>query len=183
MKEIEKAWLGDRTNCPNSNTQASSGSLTLDCFWGLFLIAGIASLLALMISVSMFLYKEREQILIWFDSESSIWRRICHTLIIFDRKDLSSHIFRNRAPQEESYSDSVPSLGASHASTNTNCPPSPSSCSVHVEPHFTFLGDSRTPSIEYCHPNLHGQEFLLAQAIEQIGHPNQDGPRTAENSS
>uniref|UniRef100_A0A2N9EYJ8 Glutamate receptor n=1 Tax=Fagus sylvatica TaxID=28930 RepID=A0A2N9EYJ8_FAGSY len=152
MKEIEKAWLGDRTRCPNSNTQASSGSLTLDCFWGLFLIAGIASLLALMISVSMFLYKERGQILIW-------------------------------APQEESYSDSVPSIGASHASTNTNCPPSPSSCSVHMEPHFTFLGDSRTPSIEYCHPNLHGQEFLLAQAIEQIGHPNQDGPRTAENSS
>nr|POE94209.1 glutamate receptor 2.9 [Quercus suber] len=107
MKEIEKAWLGEQTNCPDSNTQDSSGSLSFASFSGLFLIAGIASLSALIISVSMFLYKERQQILIRFNSESSIWRRIYHTLRIFDRGDLSSHAFRKSAPQNGIDSDHV----------------------------------------------------------------------------
>jgi ionotropic glutamate receptor len=179
MKEIEKGWLGEQTNCPNSNTQVSSGSLSLESFWGLFLIAGIGSLLALIISISMFLHKERGKIFIQFNSESSIWRRIRHILIIFDKKDLSSHTFTNRARQEKSDTDTVHAIAASDASPNTNCMPSPSSCcSVQMEPHFTFLGDSGTPSRDYFHPNPLGQEFLLAQAIEQIGDPNQEGPRT-----
>ena len=76
MKEIEKAWFGDQSNCPSSNTQVSFSSLSLDSFWGLFLIAGIASLSALIISFSTFLYKERQQIWINFDSKNSIWKRM-----------------------------------------------------------------------------------------------------------
>jgi ionotropic glutamate receptor len=72
IKEIEKAWLGEQTNCQNSNSRVSYGSLSLKSFWGLFLIAGTGSLLALIISISMFLHKERGKIFIWFNLESSI---------------------------------------------------------------------------------------------------------------
>uniref|UniRef100_A0A2N9F0U9 Glutamate receptor n=1 Tax=Fagus sylvatica TaxID=28930 RepID=A0A2N9F0U9_FAGSY len=180
MKQIEKAWLGEQTNCPDSSTQVSSGGLSLASFWGLFLIAGSASLSALIISVSMFLYKERHKILVRFDSERSIWRRVRHTFRIFDGKDLSSHTFRKRAPQDISGIDSVHGIGASdHASPNNNYPPSPSSCSVHIEPHFDF-SNSGTPPREYCHPNPNGHSFQLAQAIELIDHPNQEEPRIPE---
>ncbi|KAK7843008.1 glutamate receptor 2.2 [Quercus suber] len=107
MKEIEKKWLGDQSDCPSSSTQVSSGSLSLESFWGLFLIAGIASLSALIISFSVFLYKERQQIWIRFDSKNSIWRRICHALTIFDNKDLSSHTFRNKALKDRDDIDYV----------------------------------------------------------------------------
>ena len=32
LKEIEKAWLGDQSESPSSNTQISSGSLSLESF-------------------------------------------------------------------------------------------------------------------------------------------------------
>nr|POE92761.1 glutamate receptor 2.2 [Quercus suber] len=156
MKEIEKKWLGDQSDCPSSSTQVSSGSLSLESFWGLFLIAGIASLSALIISFSVFLYKERQQIWIRFDSKNSIWRRICHALTIFDNKDLSSHTFRNKALKDRDDIDYVDGIGASDASPSTNCPTSPISCSVHTEPEFTFSEDLGTPSREYFVPNPHG---------------------------
>ncbi|GMY29121.1 glutamate receptor 2.8-like [Fagus crenata] len=180
MKQIEKAWLGEQTNCPDSSTQVSSGGLSLASFWGLFLIAGSASLSALIISVSMFLYKERHKILVRFDSERSIWRRVRHTFRIFDGKDHNSHTFRKRAPQDIIGIDSVHGIGASdHPSPNNNYLPSPSSCSVHIEPHFDF-SNSGTPPREYCHPNPNGHSFQLAQAIELIDHPNQEEPRIPE---
>ena len=144
MKKIERAWLREQTSCQNSNNRVSYGSLSLKSFWGLFLIARIGSLLALVISISMFLHKERGQIFIRFNLESSIWRRIRQTLIIFDKKDLSAHTFRKRAHQEKSDTDSVHVIGVSDASPNNNYPPSPSSCSVSMEPHSAF-SDSGTP--------------------------------------
>lgn len=178
MKEIEKKWLGEQTNCPDSNTQDSSGSLSFASFSGLFLIAGIASLSALIISVSMFLYKERQQILIRFNSESSIWRRIYHTLRIFDRRDLSSHAFRNSAPRNGVDSDHV--IGTTDASTNTNCPQNSSRFLVHTNSHFSFSEESGMPTRESGDPNPNGQAFQLALAIELSDHPNQESPKTPE---
>ena len=133
LKEIEKAWLGDQGESPSSNTQISSGSLSLESFWGLFLIAGIVSLLALIISFSMFLYKERQQIWISFDSKNSIWRRIRHALKIFDNKDLSSHTFINKALKDRHDIDIVQGIGTSDASpNNTNYLASLTSCSIHT---------------------------------------------------
>ena len=172
MKEIEKAWFGDQSNCSSSNTQVSSGSLSLESFWGLFLIAGIASLSALIISFSMFLYKERRQIWINFDSKNSIWRRICHALRIFDNKDLSSHTFRNKPLKDSGDIDNVQGIGTCNASTNTCCLTSPISCSVHTKPKFTSLEDSGTPSREYFIPKPHDQTFLSIEDNEQTGHPN-----------
>jgi ionotropic glutamate receptor len=154
MKEIEKAWLGKESNCPDSNTQVSSNSLSLASFWGLFLITGVASTSALIISVCMFLYKERRQILMRFDnSKVSLKRRIGHTLRIFDKKDLTSHTFRKRAIEDKSGINS----GTSEPSPKSNCPLSRSSHSARTEPHLVFLGDPRTPSREYADLSPHRQ--------------------------
>jgi ionotropic glutamate receptor len=172
MKEIEKAWLGKETNCPDSNTQVSSNSLSLASFWGLFLIAGVASLLALIVSLGMFLYNERCQILMRFDTKGSLGRRIRHTLRIFDRKDLSSHTFRRRALGDRNGIDSVHVIGASEPSPDANyCPPTPLSHSTRD------IGDPETPSSEYADLiSRTGQVSKPAGDIEQIVHPNQKGP-------
>ena len=148
MKEIEKIWLGDQSECSSSNTQISFGSLSLESFWGLFLIAGIVSLSTLIISFSMFIYKERQQIWIIFDSKNSIWRRICHALKIFDNKDLSSHTFRNKALKDRGDIDIVQGIGTSDASpNNTNCSTNLTSCSIHTEPKYTSFEYLGTPRI------------------------------------
>ncbi|TXG62332.1 hypothetical protein EZV62_013695 [Acer yangbiense] len=49
MKEIEDAYFKKLASCPESSTLVSSNSLGLNSFWGLFLIAGIAAILALII--------------------------------------------------------------------------------------------------------------------------------------
>ncbi|KAM4077503.1 hypothetical protein ACJW30_12G142800 [Castanea mollissima] len=180
MKENEKAWLGEQTNFPDSNTQDSSGSLSFASFSGLFLIAGIASLSALIISVSMFLYKERQQILIRFNSESSIRRKIYHTLRIFDRRGLNSHAFRKSAPQNGIDSDHV--IGTSGASTNTNCPQNSSRFLVHTKSHFSFSEESGMPTRESGDPNPNGQAFQLALAIELSNHPNQESKNSRKSS-
>ena len=79
--------------------------------------------------------------------------------------------------------ENVQGIGTRDASPNTCCPTSPISCSVHMEPKFTFSEDSRTPTREYFIPNPHGQTFLSTEDNEQVGHPNpfQEGcPRTQE---
>ncbi|KAK3437314.1 hypothetical protein EUGRSUZ_C01862 [Eucalyptus grandis] len=54
MTKIEKAWFTSETNCLDSTSSSSSNSLGLDSFWGLFLIAGVVAVLALLIYMVMF---------------------------------------------------------------------------------------------------------------------------------
>jgi ionotropic glutamate receptor len=89
MKVIEKAWLGIETNCSDSNTQVSANSLSLASFWGLFLIAGVASLLAIIVSISMFLYENKQEILRIFFENISLWRRIRNILRLFNERHLA----------------------------------------------------------------------------------------------
>ncbi|XP_040995727.1 glutamate receptor 2.3-like [Juglans microcarpa x Juglans regia] len=179
MKEIESAWLQKQTNCPDSsNTQVSSDSLSLANFWGLFLIAGVASLSALIFSISMFLYKERQHIFIPFDpDQGSIWSRLCHILMIFDGKDLSSHTFRRKALQDQRSIDSAHCAGASEASTNIKCFACTSSYSAQTDNHpAIFLESPETPaSREYGDPStMNCQLSQLATSIELVGYPNQE---------
>ncbi|KAJ0090976.1 hypothetical protein Patl1_12659 [Pistacia atlantica] len=74
MNEIEDAWF-KKNNCPDPSTLVSSHSLGLNSFWGLFLIAGIASILALIIFMAIFVYEHRE-LLKKSDPKSSLWSRI-----------------------------------------------------------------------------------------------------------
>ncbi|KAK8654941.1 hypothetical protein V6N13_107536 [Hibiscus sabdariffa] len=120
MEKIQNKWFkNDEATCLDSNTSVSSNSLGLDCFWGLFLIAGVASTSALIVFAAMFLYEQRH-VLFELSSETSIWRRIRFVSRIFDEKDMSCHTFRKHEPKDASLS-------------NTNCPPSPSSMSNQTD--------------------------------------------------
>ncbi|XVE53494.1 hypothetical protein DITRI_Ditri03aG0007700 [Diplodiscus trichospermus] len=137
MKQIEDAWF-NKESCPDPYTSVSSNSLGVDSFWGLFLIAGVASMSALIIFAAMFLY-EHMHVLLRLNSETSIWRRILIMSRIFDQRNLNSHTFRKSELGDKSRNDSVDSIGIAGGSPNTNCPPSPSSNSNQTEQHFVFF--------------------------------------------
>ncbi|KAL6345494.1 hypothetical protein AAG906_017215 [Vitis piasezkii] len=65
MVKIEKEWFGKKTSCSDDNgSSLSSNNISLDSFWGLFLIAGATSSLALIIGIAMFLYKHRVVVMV-----------------------------------------------------------------------------------------------------------------------
>lgn len=132
MKAIEEKWFKKKASCSsNPNTVGSSDTLSLDSFWGLFIIAGVSSSLAVFIFVAMFLY-ENSQTLTRLDSEASFWTRIREILRVYDQKDRTYHTYNNSKLQ-----DSVCGIAAVESSPNTSCPPrSSSSSSDCSEPHI-----------------------------------------------
>ncbi|KAJ6673851.1 GLUTAMATE RECEPTOR 2.9 [Salix viminalis] len=94
MKDLQDKWFGDQTS-PDSGTSVSSNSLSIKTFWGLFLIAGIASLFALIIFMVMFVHQEGRVVLRPSDSTTSIWSKIRHLFSIFNQRDFTSHIEMN----------------------------------------------------------------------------------------
>ncbi|EEF46821.1 glutamate receptor 2.7 [Ricinus communis] len=161
MKRIENAWFGKQGNCPDPSTSVSSNSLGLQSFWGLFLIAGIASVLALMIFAVMFACEYR-QVLISSESGTSIWSRIRDLSSIFDQKDLKSHTFKKSEADEII----VPSsMGA----------PSPSIYSVHTD----FPVEEEISSAEYSDTNPNDQALQEVVLISiQLADLNQETPTT-----
>ncbi|GLT85181.1 hypothetical protein SLE2022_033770 [Rubroshorea leprosula] len=149
MNEIENKWFPKQTNCPEySSTSASSNSLSFGSFWGLFLIAGFAAVIALIIFVAEFLYKQRDVLCV---PGISVWRRILQVLRNFDKKDLTSHTFMQSDLKERSRTDSVQIIGAVEvsdgASPNTDCPPG-SSNSDQTGLGFTSVGEQGSPSTD-----------------------------------
>ncbi|OMO89096.1 Ionotropic glutamate receptor [Corchorus olitorius] len=141
MKQIEDAWFQKGSSCPDPNTLISSNNLGVESFWGLFLIAGVASISALIIFVVMFLYKQRH-VLSRFDPNTPIWTKIGIMRRIFDQRDLNSHTFRkSHELRDKITDDSFTSIRISEDSSNANCLPSPSSYSNQTEPDFVFLVD------------------------------------------
>ncbi|EOY29260.1 Glutamate receptor, putative [Theobroma cacao] len=140
MEQIENFWLKKGTVCPDVDPSVSSSSLGLESFWGLFLIAGTASMSALIIYSAMFLHEQRHVLFQFHDT--SVWRRIRIMSRIFDQKDLSSHTFRKSEVRDASSTHSVHSIGVVGSSPNTNCPPSPSSYSSQTHSsQFVFFVD------------------------------------------
>ncbi|KAJ6743811.1 GLUTAMATE RECEPTOR 2.9 [Salix viminalis] len=121
MKQIENAWFGKKSSCPESSTSISSKRLSLKSFWGLFLIAGLAASLALIIFLVMFVYRERN-VLRSYDSTASIWSRIENFFRIFIQRDSTSSTFRQSEMN-----------GRNGISLPPMCAPSPSAYSVHSE--------------------------------------------------
>lgn len=126
-KDIEDRWF-KKQNCADPNSLVSSNSLSLESFWGLFLIAGVASTLALLIFAAMFLY-EHKDIFKRLDPEVSLWKRFLIMLRIYDNKDLKSFTFKKRELE-----------------VNTNFHPSPSVYSDHTEARNVFGEQMRSPS-------------------------------------
>ncbi|GLT81646.1 hypothetical protein SLE2022_000830 [Rubroshorea leprosula] len=112
--DIENAWK-KQTNCPDSSTLDSTNSLSLGSFWGLFLVAGLTGVLALVYSATEFLYEQRD-VLRKCDPRISIWNRILQVLRNFDHRDLTSHTFGQRGLREEdSNIEIIPVRGAVEA--------------------------------------------------------------------
>ncbi|RVW72733.1 Glutamate receptor 2.2 [Vitis vinifera] len=149
MLQFEKAWFGKRPNCTELTSSVSSNSIGLNSFWGLFLIAGVASSVALITCITIFLYQNREA-LINLNPPSSIWRKIKAMVTRFDDKDLMSHTFRK--------SDQLPDKrhqghGCSYSlASYTNCPPSPSSLLIPTHSNFAFFSEQGMPSSGHGDP-------------------------------
>ncbi|XP_062020965.1 glutamate receptor 2.8-like [Rosa rugosa] len=139
---LEATWLGNESICQGSSSANISGnSLGLESFWGLFLIAGVASVLALIIFFASFLY-EHKHVLMPPNSRASIWRRIHALIEIFDDRDASSYTFRSSQP-----SNKIISVGdhGPNASPISNWPESPFSYTNHEDLDSVF-GGQQTPA-------------------------------------
>lgn len=95
MKHIEAKYFTNPASCPDSST-IGSDSLGLESFWGLFLIAGIAALVALLLYTTTFIYKHRT-ILNQSDPSSTSWVQIQKLWTIFISRDLNHHTFKDKA--------------------------------------------------------------------------------------
>ncbi|KAL6295917.1 hypothetical protein ACE6H2_004059 [Prunus campanulata] len=70
--DIEKKWFKEGRNCQDLNSpKVSSNSLGLESFWVLFLISGVASILALIIFIASFIYRHGHILMHPADSEAS----------------------------------------------------------------------------------------------------------------
>ena len=123
MMSIKSKWFLKESNCDQSSSQlrSSNNSLGLDSFWGLFLIAGVASMFALIIFMASFLY-ENGHILMDPGSEASVLERIGVLLKIFNQKDLNSRTIKSSQPR-----DCTNARIEVNVSPNNNLPESPSS--------------------------------------------------------
>ncbi|KAK7311928.1 hypothetical protein RJT34_10404 [Clitoria ternatea] len=145
MKEIENGWFHKQSSCPDTSTSLSSNSLGLDNFWGLFLISGVASVSALVIFATTFLYEHRHAWLL-YNPNTSVWRRIGVLLRIFDQKDLSSHTFKKDESVVQDRTQTSISHCASEASPSTHYTPPSSDFSTQTESKFSFSEDQGTVS-------------------------------------
>uniref|UniRef100_F6H9E2 Ionotropic glutamate receptor C-terminal domain-containing protein n=1 Tax=Vitis vinifera TaxID=29760 RepID=F6H9E2_VITVI len=171
MLQFEKAWFGKRPNCTELTSSVSSNSIGLNSFWGLFLIAGVASSVALITCITIFLYQNREA-LINLNPPSSIWRKIKAMVTRFDDKDLMSHTFRK--------SDQLPDKrhqghGCSYSlASYTNCPPSPSSLLIPTHSNFAFFSEQGMPSSGHGDPispnRLMSPHILFEDELSNINH-------------
>ena len=163
MKEIEDAYFKKHASCPESSTLVSSNSLGLNSFWGLFLIAGIAAILALIIFMAIFIY-EHWNVLKKSDPRTSIWTRIRVLSRIFISRDPSAHTFKDKSGIGVTDHELSP--------ITHHYPASPSSYSQHTD--FALYGGQRTPSTENndSNPNLNDQATQQIVQVIQIPDPN-----------
>ncbi|KAM7459660.1 hypothetical protein LguiA_036654 [Lonicera macranthoides] len=130
MIEIEKIWFTQNTTCPD--TSFSSNNLGLESFWGLFLIAFIASISALVIYMAKFLH-EHWHVLSHLEPQTSLWKKIVVLATHLDKKDLNSYTFKrtelhvgNETTRADREGAVEPSPDGTD-STDNGGPPSPSS--------------------------------------------------------
>ncbi|CAL9089166.1 unnamed protein product [Musa acuminata var. zebrina] len=119
--DVEKKLYRNRTTCPEQNGAATSDSLTFNCFWGLFLITGTTSVLALFLFSAFFLYEHRHMLSTSTDSDgSSVWQRFVLMVKSFDRKDHSSYALRRCCLKVEEMKAAHDHSGRSYATSNSH---------------------------------------------------------------
>ena len=156
MKGIQDKWFGDQTSFQDSGTSVPSNTLSIKTFWGLFFIAGIAALAALMIFIVMFVHQEGRVVLGPSDSTTSIWSKIRHLFSIFNQRDFTSHIEVN-----DRNGIHFPSVGMA----------SPSGFSAHTEFHGYPSSAGRDSS-----PNSQASHEVVIISADKLSNPNQERP-------
>ncbi|KAF9662002.1 hypothetical protein SADUNF_Sadunf18G0007900 [Salix dunnii] len=156
MKQIEDAWFGKRGSCPDSSSSVSSNTLSLKSFWGLFLIAGLAAFLALIIFFVMFVYRERRE-LSHSDPTAPIWDRTKNFFRVFIQRDSMSLNSRQMELTDRN-GISLPTIGV----------PSPSACSIHAQ----FPEDPSSTDYDSSPDRQTPQEVVLN--IDQLTDQNQE---------
>ncbi|KAK8523489.1 hypothetical protein V6N12_048009 [Hibiscus sabdariffa] len=144
MERIQNKWFKGDGTCPDVSPVVSSNTLGLESFWGLFLIAGVASISALVVFAAMFLYEQRH-VLLQFPPETSMRMKVGIMSRIFDQKDLSCHTFKNDELREASSHYSVHSKSVEGSSWSTNCSPSST-----ISQNQTDSPDITPSSVEVC---------------------------------
>ena len=121
--EYEKKYFSSQSTCEDQSTTISSHSpsLGVDSFGGLFIIAGIASLVSLLVYVFKFFYSYWP-ILSNDNPADSCWSKFVKIAKHFDQKDLSAHTFKgeeSRVYVVASPEVSEPSLGIDDMQNHT----------------------------------------------------------------
>ncbi|KAK3437307.1 hypothetical protein EUGRSUZ_C01871 [Eucalyptus grandis] len=160
MTKIEKAWFTSETNCLDSTPSISSNSLGLDSFWGLFLIAGVVAVLALLIHMVMFVKRNWHVI---SSSSASLRQKIVALGRRFYERDINSHTFREGRFRDRSMDDGIHEHADVEISENTNFPLSPSSNSSQINNVLT--NEQGTPSAEQGLPN---HTFQHGKALNKL---------------
>ncbi|MCD7446414.1 hypothetical protein HAX54_006023 [Datura stramonium] len=149
MLQIERAWFGEST-CSDSSTSLSSNSLGLDSFWGLFVMAVVAAILALLIFLTKFMYEHWH---IVRRSNLSLCERSRILARKFDQKDYSCHTFK-KSELRDSRGGSAHDIDCSRSphgnlstlsSPRTNGPPSPSNSSQTEQSFHSPLEEGASP--------------------------------------
>ncbi|KAK6912455.1 Ionotropic glutamate receptor [Dillenia turbinata] len=142
MMKIEEKWFGQQYTCSEASSlsvSSTSNSLGLDSFWGLFLIAGIASCSTLIIFMTSFLYNHRYDIMD-YGSKHTPWKKFVMLAKSYDKKDLSSHTFRKSEQQQYKAGATSMSGKIIEALHNADFPQSPSSFSLNSDGNFSSFG-------------------------------------------
>ncbi|PRQ30094.1 putative periplasmic binding protein-like I [Rosa chinensis] len=151
IMNIEDKWIKENS-CKDSSTEKFySSSLGLESFWVLFLIAGVASIIALLIFAASFIHKHK-QVLMSTDSRASKWKRIRTMFKIFNEKELSSRTYKSSSKHEARIAgapdDEV------NASPNDNWPKSPFSHTNQTDGTSVFYRQQETPSHDPVSPEI-----------------------------
>lgn len=127
IMNIENKWFKKESHCQDLDNKVASNSLGTDSFWVLFFFVGFASTLALIISVTSFIYRHRHVLMHsdTADPRHSTWGKIRTMLDIFNEKDLDFHTFKTKQPQETSSNSGscptspVPSHNSNHTDSDS----------------------------------------------------------------
>ncbi|ERN07227.1 hypothetical protein AMTR_s00019p00183300 [Amborella trichopoda] len=98
MEAIERAWFGKNIIQPVSSPATTSTGLTLDCFWVLFLIVGIASIGALIwFSICLWIKNHNR----FGVDEQGLWQQMNGMGRVFNERDHPSQTFSQRKRVKE----------------------------------------------------------------------------------
>ncbi|CAF2284155.1 unnamed protein product [Brassica napus] len=160
MQQIENKWFSKKSNCSDPTFIPSHNRLSVSSFWGLFLIVGVTSLLALLVFVAFFFYEHRHTL--YEDSEISFWRKLTILVRSFDEKDIKSHMFKDSAV----HNVSSPSTQCTPRSSTMQNIPWPQNPSENME--FELRRVSPVPSEEFSTPQLEQDEDEEANTLREV---------------